>query len=499
MSNANLRRTAAQSAAIILASLLAYACSSDAPAPSAPASISASKSDGGKVSVCHKPDGGGKILSLSANALSAHLGHGDYVAGYEVDHNGPPTDGVHFATITEALDSARATRRARSEMTSAGCRITIDVAKGTYVGSFSTPAAGGERLPYLITVPDITLRGAFTMRVDARGRATGTSTGDTTTLGADRALIPTEAYVVVADDADGYHGDRAVIEGFRFLSGNTNPDAPKGGIGVGSLRAKDLSVRGNLFEVGMQGAANLRASTADLSANYARRVSDGSCTFCLAGPGAYTVHENRLLDPGFTNVFMAALVLRAPFPLGSNPLGVVVPPYVVPTDRASYTGTITNNDLSYGTHQPKGFGSGVRLVPYVSDADIPQSGTVVLSDNTMLKNNFALTIEPNTPTTGISPVSQGNITVTAIRNEMGPSCRNNMLVSFARISRTIGVPPGTEGYLANSTFTLILDSTAPFDKAWFDNSAPGNSLYVNGELQPHIKRTSPSDNPAGCA
>jgi hypothetical protein len=82
-------------------------------------------------------------------------------------------------------------------------------------------------------------------------------------------------------------------------------------------------------------------------------------------------------------------------------------------------------------------------------------------------------------------------------NAIGPSCRNNLFVSFTRISRTLnGV---AQVYLNNSTFTLTLNGNTLWSNAWYDNSlGTNNHLIVDTVEIPTGKRISPSDNPAGC-
>src|SRR5690606_19977195 len=92
-------------------------------------------------------------------------------------------NGVHFARITDALAAARAARVERDEGVSAACRITIDVAPGVYTGTTARPAGGAlEELPFIIDIPDLTLRGAHAMVLDGRGRATGTSASGLTSV-----------------------------------------------------------------------------------------------------------------------------------------------------------------------------------------------------------------------------------------------------------------------------------------------------------------------------
>src|SRR6185503_6270558 len=93
-------------------------------------------------------------------------------------------DSIHFTRITDAVNTVRAGRITRGELTSALCRITIQVAPGTFTGAYGQSSdATKETYPIVIDVPDVTLKGAMVMQVDAAGRATGVAqTGDVTTF-----------------------------------------------------------------------------------------------------------------------------------------------------------------------------------------------------------------------------------------------------------------------------------------------------------------------------
>ncbi|MES1260079.1 MAG: hypothetical protein ABUL71_05735, partial [Gemmatimonadota bacterium] len=237
------------------------------------------------VVICHQPDQAANLITVGAAAMPAHLAHGDYVARLSVDPAITPGDGIHFRRITDAILAARATRFTFQELTAAACRISIDVVAGAFKGSFDAgvdPAF--ERLPLIIDVPDITLRGALVMQMDGAGRATGASDHATTLL-PDRpiAFSPVgEDFIIVAGHPDGSLGDGAVIQGFAFQSGRN--DGSAGGLGIMALRASRVVIRGNRFEQGLMTAVDLRASSAVVENNHAAHLG-ANCAFCLAGPG----------------------------------------------------------------------------------------------------------------------------------------------------------------------------------------------------------------------
>jgi len=85
--------------------------------------------------------------------------------------------------------------------------------------------------------------------------------------------------------------------------------------------------------------------------------------------------------------------------------------------------------------------------------------------------------------------------VTFTKNDIGPSCRNNLIVSFSRFSHTIA---GTaHPYLKNSTYDLSLGGDTSWSDAWYDNpSGLGNTLRVDGVVQPNGTQASPGDTPS---
>ena len=251
----------------------------------------------------------------------------------------------------------------------------------------------------------------------------------------------------------------------------------------------------------MQTGVDLRASGATVEQNYARRLGN-TCGFCIAGPGSYTVSGNRILDGGFVGLFLAPVAVLPNFPMVLNPSGIVVAPYSAPTDAAD-TATVSNNDIS-GHVRTNGFGIGIRLLTFTSkDAlNTAQSGLIRLDGNRLYRNDLALSVDANTPLPApnmppVSPTVPGNIDVVLRGNALGPSCRNNLLVSFTRFSHTLSNT--TQSFLTNSTYTLSLGGDTLWSNAWYDNpSGYNNTLRVDGDVQLNGKRTSPSDNPLGC-
>lgn len=103
----------------------------------------------------------------------------------------------------------------------------------------------------------------------------------------------------------------------------------------------------------------------------------------------------------------------------------------------------------------------------------------------------------SSPWSEVSPAVPGDIALSLSGNVVGPSCRNNLLASFTRISHTL--TNTTESHLRHSRYALSLGGDVSWATSWYDHPAGyGNTLTVGGLVQGNGKRIAPSDNPAGC-
>lgn len=458
------------------------ACSEAGIAPEDP-HLSRSGSASAQVVVCHQSAATAQPIGIAPAALDAHRAHGDHVARFVVDPATPHVgDGVHFTTITAAVLAAREVRVARDERETAGCRITIDVAPGVFTGSFDPGAdAGLERFPLIIDVPDITLRGALRMQVDARGRATGeeAAPGEVTTLVPDRplAFLPsTEAMIVVLGHPGASAGHGAVIEGLAFQSARS--DGTDGGMGIISLRVRDLVIRGNRFEPGLSSAGDLRATSARVEHNFGTRLGV-NCGFCLAGPGEYEAVGNRLLDGGIGGLYVTAVLQHLPFSLGAAPV-TGVEPYVLPAS-AAVTAVIGNNHLRGHVRLPIGFG--VRVLSLgPGSSTVAQSTIVTLEGNEVTGNTFNLIVDAGFPQA--NTLRRGDVDVTLAGNTIGGSCQNDLLVAFTRHTGALGTT--SNPYLVGSTFRLDPGPDLSWGNAWYAHpDGYGNSLIVDGSVIQH--------------
>jgi len=428
--------------------------------------------------LCHAPQRGGQLIEVSDAARGAHFAHGDYIARLVVDPSvDRAQDTVHFGRITDAVLAARATRIAHSEKLTAACRITIDVAAGTYTGSFDLGADGvWERFPIIIDVPDVTLRGALQMQVDARGRATGegTTTTRVSSLVPDRPTVflpNTEAMIVVVGHPGGFAGNGTVIEGFAFQSGRS--DGTSGGMGIIALRARDLVIRGNRFEPGLTTAGDLRSSSARISENHVRQLGV-NCTFCLAGPGEYVATGNRFVDGGLGGIYVSATLAHMPFSLGAAPVTAVEPDVLPP--GATVTATIRNNDIRGHARLPVGFA--VRVLALgPGSSQVPQVTEVFIEENDMIGNTFGVIADAGFPS--VNSQMRADLDIRMKGNRIEQSCQANLLIAFTRHTGALDVT--SNPYLRNATFRLELSEDLRWEDAWFAHpSGLANTLIVNG-------------------
>lgn len=455
---------------------LLTSCTADV--PSAPSAIRAGLSlapAAGKVNVCHKPATGGSILEIGLDGLADHLGHGDYISTLLVSHDaGQPTNGAHFATISDALAAARASRTAAGEALAGACRITILVSPGTYQGNVATASGTQEHFPLMVDMPDITLHGALDMALDGAGRATGQGTSPDETV-----LTPVEPLpfvngistpIIIANaHPGGSAGNGLTVQGFVFQSGN-DPAGTGGGQGILSVRVAGLAIRGNRFEGGFTESVDLRASSAHVIENHLAGTA-GTCDVCLAGPGTFSASGNHLQAGGIPGIAVSPTVLL-PVPPG-------VEQYVLPTTAETWA-DIRNNEVR--DHQRTPVGVGVRMDAVGVGAPTVH-GTIhaVVQDNLLVNNRFGMIVHAAFPAANTD--RRGDVDVTLGGNVFQGSCQTNLFVSFARHQTGLGIDANPRPYLLNSTFNLTLNGNLIWDDAWFSHPAGfGNTLVVDGQV-----------------
>ncbi len=450
--------------------ILLFSCSGDSPTgpPDIPQSLSHASSGG--YSVCHRAGKAGEIIRVSASELAAHRAHGDYLSSLWVSHdNGQPDDAAHFRRIGDALDAAREGRLARSELHSAACRITITVAAGEFRGTddFANTDRSLEHFPYVIDVPDITLRGALVMKLDANGRATTSSeTHQVTTIQPTAPLsdLGGNGLILIIADPGTSSGNGLTLEGFVLRSGRM-PGLEAAGFGVLSFQATGLTIRGNRLQ-GLVETIDLQGSTAVVESNH---ISDGGqCDLCIAGPGVYRVVGNKILAGGTHGIFSSPAINTEP--TGSGPSEIFA--------------EIINNEVRDHRQQPISAGIRVGTVG-LGAPDVHGVSHLRIRNNLLVNNGFGLMVDALFPQPDTR--LRGDLELTATGNDIRRSCQANVLVAFTR--HFAAFEPGGGPYLLHSTYRLTLGGDSRFSDAWFSNPPGfGNTLIVNGREIAHRTR-----------
>ena len=442
------------------------ACSGSAPTAPVDSLPALDQVSADRAALCHRTGSTGEIITVASSELPGHLARGDYLTSLAVSHaSGKPNDGAHFRRIGEALAAARAVRMGRGELRSAACRITITVAPGLFQGTGSESLdQDAEVFPLTVDVPDITLLGALSMRLDASGRATGVSaTGRKTTLqpvpGSDNAV----AIILANGHLRGSAGHGLIVEGF----------AMKGlaGYAVFAVRVSRLVIRGNRFEGDIDVTLDFRATSAVIEQNQIRGTF--LCDMCLAGPGVYRVTGNRLLAGAVEGI----LITPAMDPVFGSPFDVEPSD---PPAAAAVSADITNNEVR--DHRSFPGGAGVRLAGIgIGVPDVRGSIHARVHHNRLVNNTFGVMVEASFP----EPDSRlrADIDLELGGNAIQRSCQADLYVTFERHSRS---PEPGDLYLRNSTYRLTLGGDVLFRDAWVSNPAGlGNTLLVNGRRIGH--------------
>ena len=462
-----------------LATVLIAGCTADALTGTREEQQTLDLASATQVSVCHRSGSSGSVIDIPRSQLAMHLRQGDYVTTLVVGRTpADANDSVHFRRIGDAIAAARAGRLARGELQAAACRITINIAAGSFRGSGhpgTDPSL--EHWPLTVDVPDLTLHGAFVMQLDSHGRATGAGVGPlATTLapidpldgyntGADRALV------LAFGHPGGSAGNGLVVEGFVMRSGV--PDGGWAGNGVFSTRVSGLTVRGNRFERGFDVTFDLRTTSAALEQNSI--IGTGLCDMCLAGPGVYQVSSNLLLAGALEGILITPAIVL-PVPRGVEPDSLPA--------TADVSGDIANNEVRDHLRTP--VGAGIRVGALGLFAwDVPSKSHYTIHDNLLVNNRFAMLVEASFPVPGA--LLKGDMDVSFHGNVMQQSCQTNLLVAFTRHTTALGLQQ--DPYLLNSTYRLQLGGNIPWKDVWYSHPKGfGNTLLVDGIRIPNGAR-----------
>src|SRR5262245_14767879 len=219
-------------------------------------------------------------LSCSANAQTINIFvDTNSLAVYE-----DGTARAPFRTVTRGLEHARRIRFGSLADGASDAMIHIQVAAGTYVGSFEpadfdplSPSydPSKEKLPLLLNTPGLTLRGETVIVADEDGLPSSIVDGTATIIRPSRAQAQKEYLVMVtrtrARDGSGFPekmdmaGDDVTLAGF-WLEGAPGPMPPPAVTGID--RVAGFVVEGNIITSGANGVWT-RLSSGRLQGNLA--------------------------------------------------------------------------------------------------------------------------------------------------------------------------------------------------------------------------------------
>jgi hypothetical protein len=474
--SSSVRRSLSVPFAVVIAVAVA-ACGAERAAGPASVETGVSADAMTRVALCHFSGDHAQEITVSSAALAAHAGHGDYVTLLHVSPDAVEDGRTRFRRIGDAVAAATATREARGERTAGACRITIEVAAGSYRAVYGTSADPAvEALPLVLEVPDVTLRGAYRPIIDAEGRATDQGqTHAVTTIVPDVGLLTTsdrlsQPILMINGRSDGYAAHRTEIEGFAFRSGNGSSGSG-GGAAIITLRVDDIRIEGNRFEGGFSESVDLRASTGRVVRNHLAGGA-GTCDICLAGPGRYVAEGNRLLAGGIPGIITVP-TLFLPAPAG-------IEPYQLPA-TARVEALLLNNEIR--DHQRIPVGTGLRVGAVgVGAPNVIGYARVEARDNLLVNNRFGMLIEAAFPVAGTA--RRGDLEVILSGNRFVSSCQAPLAISLSR--HTTGLGLANAPYLLNSSYVVSLGGDLAWDDVWYAHPAGfGNTLVVDGATIPN--------------
>ena len=395
-----------------------------------------------------------------------------------------------YRRITDAVNQARAIWQAD---TKSKAKFEIEVAPGTYIGSYTNTGPTIEVLPILIDFPNLKLRGGTSMLEDENDLPTGVfETGKNSLLVAQPALTGNQMLLKIAppsvDKSKGIE-----VSNLSFDMGYTMTQTPAGGIAIEVERSQDFILNNNFVTGGFNyptgGATagiDIRASSGKISGNYITKSGCGACVSLgnASSPAQIVFTGNRSINNANYGLLMGGDITAS----GYDTLSAVV----------------EENDLSDNNINANQ-GGGIRVIVVKHDPpDLATSGnvTVFISDNRISNNNFGYSIDAGFPYRVFngSPdprLHTGTVNLSLEDNEVVGNLRAPALITFNRNTATLNPGSSTNGvtrfkYLEHSTYN-ITDADGELNGYWFDHpvsdSVDGrtlqNTLRINGVVIPN--------------
>ncbi len=443
----------------------------------------------------------------------------------------PGGDGTRehpYRRITDGLNRARALR-ARTE-----APIIVNVAPGTYVGSYQTTGPTIDALPWILNIPNFVLRGSTQLVVDANGLPTGEIASGATILThpEGEALRVDEDLVYIGaagtklpdgtpDPATVTRGDCVSVEGFSLFH-------PGGGNAVDADRVKNFAVSRNVGQGGfvptlVQGAGVItRGANGVVRGNFFTNhtggviAQGGNASF----PANVQVLANRMNHNGNGTIDKGAPSLEQPVVAEANPLAAV--PFADVFETLSIE--ISGNDLSeVAPTTPPMANQGIKIgvvldfpaspiPPPCPDPRPVVRGEVdaFVHDNRIDQNDIGVVIDGDYPYRTVNGVEdcrlfEGRLNVTFQNNDVTRNLRTPLALTFTRNVAATDLRrldprffPTSFQYVQNSFFSLS-DPDGSLVGGWLDHPVTdpidgrtlNNHLFLNGDEVPAPIRTYP--------
>ena len=457
-----------------------------------------------------------------SDSLRTPVADADDCARATVFRVGPGSD---FTRISDALTHARRIRGEAREFEQARRGICIDVAAGTYVGTFDPDVLAAnpqyEAFPLVVDVPGIVLRGATKLALDDHDRPIAVRADATTLIADPPAVDGTQPYVLVTtterherESVVRSSGNAVRIEGLvlsfaRCAPGgacNANGDcptegscAPPGkGTGIWTHLVRDYVVRGNAITGAGSFAIHHSASSGKTVRNLLTGNSPAGISYQGPTPGPSEVSQNTSTHNLLGGMVVVCADGGFALPTLSQETNLSVVPRPVDGSMNRTDVEIDGNDLSHHAENPDiGFGLRILMFGVVSFPSGMTDCAVTALDNRITDNTLGVIVDA-----GFPYQTRGGVTVDTAwtarfsgrfeRNTVEGSSEN-ALVSLTRFTSTLDcreLDPGRPTsfrFLRNSTYTISTDgelASACYDDRELDprSGQPlGNELQIDGK------------------
>jgi hypothetical protein len=397
-----------------------------------------------------------------------------------------------YPRITDALAAARRLRLAAGELERARTPVCIDVAAGTYVGSFDPAVLGAnpgyEALPLVLDVPNVSVRGVTELVLDERNRPLRVGANVTRLVADPPAADNMQPYFLVAptERQRGLsivrsRGNRATIEGFVLdfaVCGAGGGRCAEGGrceprddcrftqrgTGIWTHGIDDYLLRGNVAIGGGYGVQHSFSSGRTIRNLLMHNALVG---IVYRGPARTNalVRENTSTHNSLGGMAVACSAGNFPLPALDHEPGVAVVPGPVDGSLHATQVELDTNDFSHHTGA-QDFSFGLRILMFGPQPLTPDRTTcrVTAQRNRMIDTTFGIVNDAGFPYATVDGRSVGTAWTARYRasyrrNEVDGDTED-VLVSLTRFTSTrdcreldSGLPTSFR-FLRQSTYSI---------------------------------------------